>query len=72
MDVEIRADRARCIGSGQCVFLAPGVFDQDHDTKAVVTDPRGEPEERIVHAVIACPMQAITLRVGRTAVAPPT
>ncbi|MFN8028272.1 MAG: hemerythrin domain-containing protein [Acidimicrobiia bacterium] len=68
MDVEIRVDRARCIGSGQCVFLAPGVFDQDHDAKAVVTDPLGEPEERIVHAVIACPMQAITLRVGGTAV----
>ena len=64
MDVEIRVDRNRCIGTGQCVFVAPGVFDQDGEAKAVVADPHGEPEERIVHAVIACPMQAITLHVG--------
>lgn len=70
MDVEIRVDRARCIGSGQCVFVAPGVFDQDGDAKAVVADPRGEPEQKIVHAVVACPMQAITLHVGGTPVGP--
>ena len=64
MDVEIRVDRNRCIGTGQCVFVAPGVFDQDGEAKAVVADPHGEPEEKIVHAVIACPMQAITLHVG--------
>jgi ferredoxin len=68
MDVEIRVDRDRCIGSGQCVFVAPGAFDQDDDAKAFVTDPRGEPEERIVHAVTACPMQAITLWVEGTPV----
>ncbi|MCA9038627.1 MAG: ferredoxin, partial [Planctomycetaceae bacterium] len=29
MDLEIRVDRGTCIGSGQCVHWAPGVFDQD-------------------------------------------
>jgi ferredoxin len=69
MDVEIRVDRTRCIGSGQCVFVAPRAFDQDSDAKAVVTDPRGEPEERILHAVTACPVQAIALHIGGTVVA---
>lgn len=64
MDVEIRVDRVRCIGSGQCVHWAPGVFEQDDDAISVVVDPRGEPEERIVHAVTSCPVQAITLHVG--------
>lgn len=68
MEVEIRVDRVRCIGSGQCVHVAPGVFDQDDDAISVVVNPRGEPEEKIVHAVTACPVQAITLHVDRTPV----
>jgi ferredoxin len=68
MDVEIRVDRTLCIGSGQCVHWAPGVFEQDEESISVVVDPRGEPEEKIVQAVFACPMQAISLRVGDTRV----
>jgi ferredoxin len=68
MDVEIRVDRTRCIGSGQCVYVAPGAFDQDGEAKAFVSDQRGEPEEKIVHAVTACPVQAISLYVDGTLV----
>ena len=70
LTVEIRIDRGTCIGSGQCVHWAPAVFDQDDEGIAVVVDPRGEAEERIVHAVTACPMQAITLHVGGSRVGP--
>lgn len=70
MDVEIRVDRGRCIGSGQCVNVAPGVFDQDAQAKAFVHDQHGEPEERIVHAVTACPMAAISLHVGTARIGP--
>jgi ferredoxin len=69
MEVEIRVDRVRCIGAGQCVHVAPGVFDQDREAKAFVVDHRGEPEERIVHALTACPVQALTLHVDGTPVA---
>lgn len=68
MDLEIRVDRKVCIGSGQCVHFAPGVFTQGEDAISVVVDPRGEPEERIVQAVITCPVEAITLHVGGTTV----
>lgn len=61
MDLEIHIDRGRCIGSGQCVHVAPRAFDQDDRALAFVTDPRGEPEETIVRAITACPMQAISL-----------
>lgn len=68
MEIEIRVDRTRCIGSGQCVHWAPGVFDQDDEAIAVVVDPRGAAEEKIVQAVTACPMRAISLHVDGTAV----
>ncbi|MCD9622801.1 ferredoxin [Rhabdothermincola salaria] len=64
MDVTIHIDRTQCIGSGQCVYVAPRAFEQDDDAKAVVHDQRGEPEDKVVRAVTACPVGAITLRVG--------
>lgn len=70
MDVEVVVDRDLCIGAGECVRLAPRVFDQDERAISVVVNSRGEPEERVVRAVVACPVQAITLRVGRATVGP--
>ncbi|MCB1005888.1 MAG: ferredoxin [Acidimicrobiales bacterium] len=64
MDLEIRVDRGTCIGSGQCVHWAPGVFDQDEGAISVVVDPRGEPAQTIVRAMTACPVHAITLHAG--------
>jgi ferredoxin len=68
MDVEIGVDRDRCIGSGQCVHVAPGAFEQDDDAKAYVAHPPGQIEEKLVHAVTACPVQAITLYLDAIAV----
>lgn len=70
MDVGIHVDRDLCIGSGQCVHWAPGAFDQDDRAIAVVVDPRGEPEARVVRAVLACPMRAISLAVDGRRVGP--
>jgi ferredoxin len=70
MDVRIDVDRARCIGSGQCVHVAPGAFEQDDDAKAFVAHPGGEPEDKVVHAVTACPVQAITLYLDGVPVGP--
>jgi|GEM_PF-844670 len=68
MELEIRVDRKRCIGSGQCVHFAPGVFAQDEEAISVVVDPRGEPEDRIVRAVCRCPVQAISLSIDQVRV----
>lgn len=70
MDVEVRVDKRLCIGSGQCVNIAPGVFAQDEQAKAYVHDQVGEPEEKIVHAVTACPMSAIAIFVDGARVGP--
>lgn len=62
MSLHITVDRDRCMGSGNCQFWAPGVFDIDDDGVAVVVDPGAAPEDRIVLAVDGCPTKAITLR----------
>lgn len=62
MGLEILIDREKCMGSGNCSFWAPGVFDLDDENIAVVLDPEASPEDRIVLAMQGCPTQAISLR----------
>jgi ferredoxin len=49
------------MGSGQCVWYAPNTFDQDDETIAVVTDPAGDPAEKIQTAVDSCPTRALSI-----------
>jgi len=55
----IRVDRGLCIGSGDCVDSAPGVFELDSEDKAVVIDPDGEDLDRVLEAAGNCPVTAI-------------
>jgi ferredoxin len=59
--LEIKIDRDVCMGSGNCSFWAPGVFDLDDDGIAIVTDPAGAPEDKIILAAQGCPTQAIAI-----------
>jgi ferredoxin len=59
--LEIEINREVCMGSGNCSFWAPGVFDLDDEGIAVVIDPSGAPEDKIVLAAQGCPTQAIRL-----------
>ena len=61
MALSIEINREVCMGSGNCSFWAPGVFDLDDDGIAIVTDPEGEPEDKIILAGQGCPTQAITI-----------
>ena len=67
-ELKIEINRELCMGSGNCSFWAPGVFDLDDDGIAIILDPEGDPEEKIVLAAQGCPTQAITvLRDGQPA-----
>lgn len=61
--MRVNADRDVCIGSGNCVFAAPDVFDQAGDGLVHLLDP--EPaeklEESVRDAVARCPSGAISL-----------
>ncbi len=61
MALDITINRDVCMGSGNCAFWAPGVFDLDGDGIAVVLDPAAQSEDKIVLAAQGCPTQAITV-----------
>jgi ferredoxin len=59
---QLVVDRAARIGSGNCAFWAPGIFDLDDEDVAVVRgDPTGR-EEEVRRAVLNCPTKAISMR----------
>jgi ferredoxin len=57
----VTVDRDLCMGSGMCIVYAPGTFEHDKETKAVVIDPAGDPLDAIRTAVEACPTSALRL-----------
>jgi len=59
--LEITVDREMCMGSGNCSFWAPGVFDLDGDGIAIVVDPAAQPEDKVILAAQGCPTQAIAV-----------
>ena len=61
MALEIRIDREKCMGSGNCSFWAPNTFDLDDEGKSIVTDPEGDDDEKVVLAAQGCPTQAISV-----------
>jgi ferredoxin len=59
----VTIDRDACMGSGNCVYWAPGVFDLDDDGVAVVTGDVTGHEEEIRTAASNCPTSAIRIDV---------
>jgi len=62
MGLDVEIDRDLCMGSGNCVYEAPGVFDLDEDGVSFVVDPGAAPEESVMAAAAKCPTHAITVR----------
>jgi ferredoxin len=59
--LDIAINRDTCMGSGNCSFWAPGVFDLDDDGVAIVIDPAGADDDKIILAGQGCPTQAISI-----------
>ena len=59
--IEVRIDRERCMGSGNCLFWAPETFDLDDEGRSVVLDPEATEEERLRTVTEGCPVGAISL-----------
>jgi ferredoxin len=68
--VEVEIDWDRCMGSGNCVFLAPETFDLSEDGHAVVLDPQATDEAMLRAAAEGCPVGAIALSKGGAALLP--
>lgn len=62
--MKVTADTDICLASGQCVLLAPQIFDQRDDDGIVVTlsqEPSPEQEDAVRQAVLTCPSGALRL-----------
>ncbi|MFD8725282.1 ferredoxin [Streptomyces sp. NPDC059629] len=59
MKIHIEADR--CVASGQCVMLAPAVFDQDDDGIAVLlAQPGPDDIPGVRESIRVCPARALS------------
>jgi ferredoxin len=64
ISVKVEIDDVKCVGAGQCVLLAPEVFDQrDEDGIVVLLDetPAEEHHDVVRESAMVCPAAAIHL-----------
>ncbi len=59
--MRVRVNRDLCTGLGNCVALAPTVFELDEEGKAVVLDPSSVSEDALLEAAESCPFDAIII-----------
>lgn len=62
--MRVEVDVPKCVASGQCVVLAPGVFDQrEEDGTVVLLDdaPPVELHDAVRESATGCPVAAIRL-----------
>ena len=59
--LEVRVDRGRCQGAGECVWHAPNSFTIDETIRSVPASPPGDDEETLLAAARGCPNMAITV-----------
>ena len=73
--MRIIADRKRCVGAGQCVLAAPGLFDQSEADGQVIVLGSGlvDPADEAAadEAVELCPSRSLTLGEDEPAAAGP-
>lgn len=59
MALKVKVDRLLCIGTADCVAIAPNTFELDDESKAVVKKQNGDSDEKIQQAAKTCPVLAI-------------
>ncbi|MGP4017541.1 ferredoxin [Saccharopolyspora sp. 5N708] len=59
--MRVSTERDRCVASGQCVMVAPMVFDQDDEGMVVLLNenPGEDAREVVEESVRLCPASAI-------------
>ncbi|WP_329280536.1 ferredoxin [Streptomyces sp. NBC_01451] len=60
--MKITVDEPKCVAAGQCVLIAPDVFDQREEDGIVVLlaeDPGADQHQAVRESALACPASAI-------------
>lgn len=64
-DLTVRIDRLLCVGFGDCVDVAPDLFELDQEGIAVFRDTAGTLDRgQVIAACEACPIDALTVLDG--------
>jgi ferredoxin len=59
-DLTVRIDRKLCIGSGNCIKVAPRVFEMDEEgVVAFRNDARSDDREQLIESCEVCPVDAL-------------
>jgi len=59
MALKVKVDRMLCIGTADCVKIAPNTFELDDEAKSVVKKQNGDSDDKIIEAAKVCPVLAI-------------
>ncbi len=57
--MKVRVDKELCIGIGNCVAVAPTVFELNEENKADVVNSNSVDDNTILEAAESCPQNAI-------------
>ncbi|HMB71020.1 MAG TPA: ferredoxin [bacterium] len=61
-DLTVRIDRDSCISSGNCVKVAPGLFELDDEAIVVFAKTADDASsEQVTEACEICPVEALTV-----------
>ena len=59
MALKVKVDRMLCIGTADCVKIAPNTFELDDEAKSTVKKKNGDSDDKIIEAAKVCPVLAI-------------
>lgn len=59
--MKVKVDKSLCVGIGNCVAVAPTVFQLNSERKAVVLETSSVNEDKLISAAESCPVSAITV-----------
>ncbi|MFD9129824.1 ferredoxin [Kitasatospora sp. NPDC059571] len=72
--LEVRVDRLRCVGSGQCAAAAPQALELGEDGRARPRHPAGAAPagsaQALTQAADLCPTEALAVYAGGELIAP--
>ena len=64
--LKITVDTNVCVGNATCEIFASNTFALNEDRQSMVTNPNGDPEEKVLEAAENCPVSAITVADAET------
>ncbi len=64
--LKITVDTNVCVGNATCEIFASNTFALNEDRQSMVTNPDGDPEEKVLEAAENCPVSAITVADAET------